>query len=50
MSFNEFNHGLKELQLPTPIHITLDDYDVITEGGRLCNAKGEFDADHFQAM
>ncbi|EKX31615.1 hypothetical protein GUITHDRAFT_122197 [Guillardia theta CCMP2712] len=50
LDFHELNAGLKQLPLPTPIHLTLDDYDIITEGGNLCKEDGEFDADQFQSM
>jgi hypothetical protein len=34
--------AVKKLPTATPIHLMQDDFDLITEGGELCNEEGEF--------
>eukprot|EP00960_Hanusia_phi_P027779 747010-Hanusia_phi.AAC.1 len=50
LNFEEFQRGLKRLPTKTPIHIQEDDFDLLTEGGKLCNSQGEFSSEQFQEM
>ena len=50
LNYEEFQRGLKRLPTSSPIHLQDDDFDLLTEGGKLCNSQGEFSADQFQAM
>lgn len=50
LSCEELNYGLRKLKFKPPIHLTMDDYEVITEGHMLCNNLGELDAESFELM
>eukprot|EP00960_Hanusia_phi_P000654 16901-Hanusia_phi.AAC.3 len=50
LTFEEFQQGLKKLPTAAPIHIQEDDFELLSEGGRLCNSEGEFSAEQFQDM
>ena len=50
LNLEEFQKGLKKLPTSSPIHILEDDFEVLTENGRLCNARREFGSDQFQEI
>jgi hypothetical protein len=51
MSFSEFRCGLKNLPGTDDIHLTLDDFELITEyGAHLNTESGNFNKEQFHAM
>eukprot|EP00960_Hanusia_phi_P048655 759075-Hanusia_phi.AAC.3 len=50
LNFTEFQNGVKKLPTANPMHILKDDFDLLTDGGRLCNDEGEFSSVQFQRM
>mmetsp|Transcript_16679 Transcript_16679/g.55540 ORF Transcript_16679/g.55540 Transcript_16679/m.55540 type:complete len:677 (-) Transcript_16679:706-2736(-) len=50
LNYEEFQFGLKRLPTSSPIHLQDDDFDLLTEGGKLCNSQGEFSSEQFQEM
>ena len=48
LNFDEFVNGLR--QLKGNIHLTRDDFDIITENGRHLGANNEFNANQFNDM
>eukprot|EP00960_Hanusia_phi_P058911 764013-Hanusia_phi.AAC.1 len=50
LNFEEFQKGLKKLPTSSPIHLLEDDYEILTENGKLCNTQKEFGSDQFQEI
>ncbi|EKX54651.1 hypothetical protein GUITHDRAFT_100126 [Guillardia theta CCMP2712] len=50
LNLTEFQNGVKKLPTANPMHILEDDFDLLTDGGRLCNEEGEFSSTQFQTM
>mmetsp|Transcript_59682 Transcript_59682/g.122454 ORF Transcript_59682/g.122454 Transcript_59682/m.122454 type:complete len:990 (-) Transcript_59682:163-3132(-) len=50
LDFNELNLGLRRLKYNPPIHLSTDDFNMVTEGENLCNAQGELDRTSFEAV
>ena len=48
LDFTEFQHGIKDLAMN--IHLTRDDFDIITESGKHLNRNAEFNREQFQEM
>ena len=47
-SYHELREGLKKMRLETPMLLTEQEYDVMTEHGTLCDDEGEIDQACFQ--
>ena len=50
MTFEELRSGVREGFGLSQIHMTSEDFDVVTDNGRLLNSRREFNAQQFQHM
>jgi len=50
LSFREMWRGLQKLNFRPRIELTLDDFEALTDGGELCNDKGELGSTQFEEM
>ena len=50
LSFEEFKSAVRLLKTRTPIALLPDDFEILTEGGKLTDEEGEFSATQFQRM
>ena len=50
LSFEEFKTALPFLKTKVPISLLVDDFEILTDGGKLTNEEGEFDAQQFQKI
>jgi hypothetical protein len=50
LNFDEFRAGIKTLPGCHNVHVTLDDFELITEHGRWLTEEGEFGKDQFRSM
>ena len=50
LSLNEINLGLKKLKLPRPIHLTHEDFDMLTMDRTLLDEDGELTPQAFEQM
>ena len=50
LTFEELRSGVREGFGLSQIHMTSEDFDVVTDNGRLLNSRREFNAQQFQHM
>lgn len=50
LNYEEFKEGVKRVPGAGAVHLTRDEFEVLTENGRYLNAQGEFDRSQFRSI